>query len=190
MPTPNATARQLAHRYFFALLPDEVTGRRIHAFAERELGGKGLMRPERLHVTLALTADFDAPYPALAAALRRAGDAVAAAPVPLVLDRLSAGQRTAALRPAHDIPALRALQAEIARAMAREGVPMRRDWRFSPHVTLAYRDGEPVQRRSEDFGWTARDFVLIESLVGLTRHCLLARWPLEPARDPQGRLFS
>lgn len=40
----------LAHRFFFALRPDEVTARRTRAFAEQQFGEKGLLRPEHLHI--------------------------------------------------------------------------------------------------------------------------------------------
>ncbi len=49
--------------------------------------------------------------------------------------------------------------------MADQGVEMRPDWRFSPHLTLLYRDGEPVWRAVDNLGWPVRDFVLIESVV-------------------------
>jgi len=187
---PPAARALLAHRYFFALLPDEVSARRIHAFAEGQFGAKGLLRPERLHVTLALTADFSGSQPAMIEALLRAGDAASGAPFDLMLDTLSGGRRTTALRPAHVVPPLRALQGRIAEAMTREGVPMRADWSFGPHVTLLYRDGEPVWRAVDNLGWPVRDFVLIESLVGLTRHNVLGRWPLVMPPDPQGSLFD
>ncbi len=146
----------LAHRYFFALLPDAMTARRIHAFAERTFGPKGLMRPERLHVTLAITADFDAPDAAMVDALLRAGDAVAADPFELMLDRLSGGQRTVALRPAHSLPPLRKFQARIAAAMAEQRVPMRPGYSFSPHLTLVYRDGETIAPPTQGFGARVR----------------------------------
>lgn len=177
----------MAHRYFFALLPDEVTARRIHAFAESEFGAKGLVRTDRLHVTLAITADLDASYPVLVDALRRAGDAVSAAPFDVAFGQLSGGRRTVALRPARKVPPMRALQSAIARAMAAQGVPMRADWTFNPHVTLAYRNGEPTTRAVEGFAWNVREFVLIESLVGLTQHKVLGRWRLP---DAQPSLFS
>ena len=177
MPAAPAHA-PLKHRYFFALLPDEVTARRIHAFAEGQFGEKGLMRTDRLHVTLAITEDFDAPHPALADALCRAGEKVSAEPFEIRLDQLSGGRRTVALRPAHSIASLRSLQAQVSRAMTGEGVPMRPEWQFNPHVTLVYRDAEPVTRPIEAFGWTVREFVLIQSLVGLTRHQILGHWPL------------
>jgi 2'-5' RNA ligase len=177
----------MAHRYFFALLPDEVTARRIHAFAETEFGAKGLVRSDRLHVTLAITADLDASYPALVDALRRAGDAVSAAPFDVAFGQLSGGRRTVALRLARNAPPLRALQSMIGRGMTAQGVPMRADWSFNPHVTVVYRDGEPITRLVESFAWNAREFVLIESLVGLTRHQILGRWPLS---DAQPSLFG
>jgi len=176
----------MLYRYFFALLPDEITGRRVRAFSEAQFGEKGLMRADRLHVTLAITADFDAHFPALIEALRRAGETVAAEPFTLVLDQLSRGRDTAALRPAHSLPPLRALQSAIARAMNEQGVPMRPQWRFNPHVTLIYRKGQPVVRPVPDLGWPVREFVLIESVVGLTRHNLLGRWTLSA---PQPSLF-
>lgn len=178
------------HRYFFALLPDEVSARRIRAFAEGQFGPRGLLRPERLHVTLAITSDFDAHQPALVEALLRAGDEVAAAPFELLLNELNGGHRTTALRPAHSQPPLRTLQAEIAQAMTAQGVAMRPEWSFSPHVTLLYRDGQPVWRAVDDLGWPVHDFVLIESLVGMTRHQILRRWPLHAAPEQQLSLFQ
>jgi 2'-5' RNA ligase len=179
----------LAHRYFFALLPDPVSRSRIRAWAERALGAEGLQAADRLHVTLAITADFTTPQLPLADALMRAGGRVRAAPFDLVLDRLSIGGRSAALRPAHSQAPLRELQARIARAMMREGVAMRPDWKFSPHVTLAYHDSRPVTRPVKDRGWPVSEFALIHSLVGLTRHEVLGRWRLEHQPDAQLPLF-
>jgi len=179
-----------AHRYFFALRPDRQTAHRIHAFAVATLGEKGLLPPERLHVTLALTPDFPVPQPALMAALVQAGDSVAAPPFTLRLDRLSIGARTAALRPAKAIPALRTLQAAIAHEMKRAGAAMRPDWQFHPHLTLRYRADTPSRRAVDDFGWAVEGFVLLESLVGLSRHVLRGRWPLRAVPDPQGALFA
>ncbi len=179
-----------AHRYFFALLPNRETAHRIHAFAADRLGEAGQLAPERLHVTLALTPDFPTAQPALVAALARAGARVAAAaPFALRLDRLSIGTRTAALRPARAVPPLRALQAGIVREMVHEGVRMRASWAFNPHLTLRYRAAQPSQCAVADFGWTVEEFVLLESLVGLSRHLPRGRWPLRPAPDPQGTLF-
>src|SRR5690606_25023346 len=127
-PTPT-----IAHRFFFALKPDEETARRTHAFAEQTLGAKGLLVPAHHHVTLALTEDFAEEPPALVARLRHGGGLVAAAPFTLRLDRLVGSTRTVALRPGHAVRPLRNLQKAIAAAMAAQGIAMRRDWTFNPH---------------------------------------------------------
>ncbi|MBO9575850.1 MAG: 2'-5' RNA ligase [Sphingobium sp.] len=187
--TPNALKKPQAHRYFFALLPDAVTARRIHAFAERTLGEQRLMAIERLHMTLAISEDYDAPQPLLLDALLRAGATVAAAPVELVLDELSISRYTAALRPAHRLKPLHALQAEIDGAVARQGVALREGYHFSPHLTLRYHGGDLVHRPIFGFRWVAGEFVLIESFVGLSHYDVHGRWPLRAPEDPQGSLF-
>lgn len=178
----------LAHRYFFAALPDRVSASRIHAWAERTLGPEGLLEAKRLHVTLAITDDFPEAQPALAGAMLRSGERVAASSFDMVLDRLSVGTRSTALRPGHGQPPLTALHKDIAEAMAGEGVEMREGWRFSPHVTLAYRESLPATRPVTDRGWAVGNFALVHSLVGLTRHEVLGSWALGP--DPQLSLFS
>jgi 2'-5' RNA ligase len=175
----------LAHRFFFALKPDEVTANRTHAFAEREFGDRGLLAPERHHVTLAITDDYDQPYEGLIDALLRAGHRVAAAPFELVLDRLSGSARSVALRPEHVVPPLRDLQQAIAEAMAEEGLTARDGWRFSPHQTLGYRAGSPFSRRVEGFHWQVGGFVLVHSFVGLTHHETLHGWTLKAPENPQ-----
>jgi 2'-5' RNA ligase len=180
----------LAHRYFFAALPDPVSAARIHAWAERTLGPYGMQGAERLHVTLAITDDFAAPQSSLVEALIRAGERLAAAPFDLLLDRLSIGGRSIALRSGHIQPAMRELQARIARALAAEGTGMRQGWRFSPHVTLGYRESPSSTQPVANLGWTVSEVALIHSLVGVTRHEILGRWPLDPRPDPQLSLFS
>ncbi len=186
-----AVRPSLSHRYFFALKPDEVTGRRTHVFAGHEIGPAHCIRPEHQHMTLAITDDFSEPFGFLVEALRRAGDAVAGDPFVMDLDRLSASRGSVALRPSHIVPPLNDLQARLARAMTEMGVPMRRDWRFSPHQTLGYREGEPFSRLLPGFRWHVAEFVLVHSHVGRTRHEILGRWPLRGRpRDAQLSLFG
>ncbi|HEX7709529.1 MAG TPA: 2'-5' RNA ligase family protein [Sphingomonadaceae bacterium] len=185
------TTKTFLHRYFFAALPDPISRARIHAWTERRLGHRGLQPAERLHLTLGITADFSEPEPAVVEALIRAGNAIQAAAFDLPLDRLSIGGRSSALRPAKTVAPLRSLQAALTRAMVREGVTMRPGWTFSPHVTLSYRDSRPATQPVKDRGWHVGEFVLVHSLVGLTRHEILARWRLEDEEpDRQFSLFS
>ena len=178
-----------AHHYFFALLPDPVTARRIRAWIERKRGPDGLLSTERLHLTLAITPPFSAHQPALVDALLRAGATVSACPFALVLEQLSTGGRSFALRPRHSVPALRELQGQIVRAMAGQGAA-RRSGSFSPHVTLGYRQGLPSTEPVRDLGWRVSEFVLVHSFVGLTLHEVLARWPLTGAPEEQLSLFA
>jgi len=188
--TPPPSARPpLAHRWFFALKPDDVMAHRTHAFAAEQLGETGLLPPAHHHITLALTPDFPDEPADLIAALLRAGDAVAAAPFTLHLDRLSGSARTVALRPSRAVPPLRALQAAIAAAMAAQGIAMRPDWRFSPHETLCYRKGAPFQRPVAGFHWSVTGFVLVHSVIGRHRHETIGQWPLHAAEPAQGCLF-
>lgn len=179
------------HRFFFALKPDPVTARQTHAFAEAELGAKGLLEPDRLHLTLAITADMPTVPSGLIDALQRAGAAVCAEPFAVLLDHLSGGSGTVALRPRHVIRPLQALQASIAAAMTRERVTMREGWRFSPHQTLCYRRGmATIDRAVTGLHWQAKDFVLIHSFVGWHRHDILGRWQLcGVEEDVQPRLL-
>jgi len=185
-----AMSQPVIHRFFFALRPDDITARRTHAFAEAELGSKGLLQPERHHVTLALTEDLETIPGVLVDRLLRAGAAVRAAPFAFTLDRLSVGYGVVVLRPARIVRALRDLQAGIAHAMSDEGVGMRPGWSFQPHQTVSYRKAEqPTERAIPGFQWNATEFVLVHSYVGLHRHEIIGRWPLQAAEERQGTLL-
>lgn len=137
------------------------------------------MRPEHLHITLAILDDvaaFDSPF---TDRLMAVGAAVRAAPCDILLDRERATTRSTALCPVGRQPGLRALHGELDMAMKRAGIEQRDGWAFSPHMTLFYRDGAlATHDLDQPFGWTAREFVLIHSYLGLTRHDMVARWPL------------
>lgn len=96
----------------------------------------------------------------------------------MVFDQLCGNGRHVVLRPSEAVPALDALQRRLADALARAGVGGWRGARFRPHVTLAYRAGAALNEWTEPVSWTVRDFVLIESLIPLTRHELRGRRPL------------
>jgi 2'-5' RNA ligase len=181
-------ARAQCHRFFFALKPDAETAARTIAFAAGQLGTKGLVRPERLHVTLALTDDHPAPPADLMAALVRAGAAVKAEAFDLPLTRLVGEGHVAWIAPDEPPPPLMSLQAAVIAAMAAQGMHPRADWQFVPHETLAYRKGayrkgayrkgERFERTVADQGWRADALYLIHSHVGIGRHDVLGHWPL------------
>lgn len=183
-------ASLLAHRYFFAALPDAITARRTHVRTERRFGPEGILRADRLHVTLAITPDFATAQPGLEQSLLRAGDRVEAPPFDLAFDQLSLGHRSIALRPRRSIPPLRALQTRIVREMTAQGASLRPDWQFSPHMTLAYRTSLPATEPVQAIRWPVTEFVLVHSFVGLTRHVVLGRWALEEVHEEQLSLFA
>jgi len=167
----------LFHRLFFAVQPDMVTARQTHAFVEPFAEGAAMLPPERLHMTLAITPDYP-DFPRHAAdTLRTIGDTILGEPFDVQLDRLVASRTSVALRPARRVGELSALAALLDRAMTSAGL-CRPEYRFSPHQTAFYRQGEPWHRAVTGFVWHVREFVLIHSEYGRGRHHVLGRWPL------------
>ena len=117
------------------------------------------------------------------------GCEVAAAPFTVRLDRLVRGQRSVLLLPTVRQPELRALYRSIAEGMAAARAPLRGGTGFSPHMTLFYQGGSPIDRRVEPFEWLTEELLLVRSLVGLTRHEVLRRWPLAAPQPAQFTLF-
>lgn len=168
---------QPCHRLFFALQPPAPEARRMGLIRDQLGEPKASVSNERLHVTLGITDDYAVLPHDLVHRARQIGDSIAGDPFALCLDRLSAGARSVALRPSRRPPALTALQKRIDDLMLYWGM-RRGDWRFSPHVTLAYREGPVLLEPVTPVAWEAREIVLIHSLVGATRHIELGRWPL------------
>ncbi len=165
------------HRLFYALLPPPRQ-RNLIGLHRDQLGlAESIVRNDRLHITLGITDDFEhRPYDE-ARRMIEIGQSIAAAPIAVTLDRLSAGNDSIALRPSRRIGALAELGAQLRAKLERQEL-LRRDWSLKPHVTLLYRKGRPFQRTIEPLGWEATDFVLIHSILGATQHIELGRWPL------------
>ncbi|MFC3440380.1 2'-5' RNA ligase family protein [Sphingobium rhizovicinum] len=170
---------QPLYRLFFAIKPPPVVARRIDHYAEILAGGADRILPAHQHVTLGVTADAPAYPQETIDRLHMAAPAIMADPFDLLLDRLSYGGRSAALRPGRSNAPLARLQRQVADALKRSAAPPRDDWSFSPHQTLFYRDGPPAQRRIDGFGWRVEELVLICSHVGRTRHDVVGTWKLQ-----------
>jgi 2'-5' RNA ligase len=182
-PVPSVRATD---RLFFAIFANEA-GERIHQCAlqlcaQHSLTGKPLAT-DRFHVTLCHLGDYvgDAPPEIVVAALR-AGDAVKASPFAVGFDRaVSFGRRRKAplvLRGSGDNAPLMAFHRDVGAAMMQAGLGQWINPRFTPHVTLLYDDRNVTEQPVEPVSWTVREFVLIRSLLGQTRHIALGRWPL------------
>jgi 2'-5' RNA ligase len=73
---------------------------------------------------------------------------------------------------------LRDFHGELRGALARAGIRKSIRKSFTPHMTLIY-SGQRIARTAiPPISWTAREFVLIHSHVGQTRHEVLASWTL------------
>lgn len=177
--TPTTPPR---HTWFFALRPAAEDAARMAAFAERLLASHGVSGkrtgPDRLHITLDLVGhDVDA---AVVAAACRAADT-------LRWPALQAGFDAARTFPAPSGPfvlvgeeglgAVRGLRQALAMALADQG--LRPGRAYEPHMTLCYDPRHRVARTPiEPIGFPAREFALVKSHIGFSRHEVLRTWPL------------
>ena len=193
MPTdsevPMFHAPVICHRLFFALRPPLVLARQVTQAAHWFEDGRGVLRPEHVHVTLDLLDDLPVFDRDLAKRMLDVGAGVAADPFHIVLDRVVGSSGSIALRPGHRLPALHALCDEIVRQRGAAGIAGREGYRFNPHVTLGYRKGIPFNEAIAPVTWPVEDFVLIHSHVGAGRHDVLGRWALDGKDVRQGSLF-
>lgn len=176
----------VSHRLFFALQPQESDRVRIGRVRDGLEDVRDPVTNRRLHLTLAVTACYEH-FPAdMAHALHSLAATVMAEPVAVSLEKLSASAESVALRPGGRARReLRALHKALAEPMDRQGMLLPQ-YKFSPHVTLAYRKGKPFAWPIEPIAWESHEFVLIHSEVGAARHHRLGSWPLAWR---QGRLF-
>lgn len=177
-------------RLFFALYPDGETALRLAALASRlrlQLGLKG--RPhdsQRFHVTLHHLGDFvGLPEPVRVAA-EAAAAGLAWPKVELAFDQLLSFTRKERNRPlvltgGAGLDGVRALQRALGEAL--QGAGMKAERHFTPHLTLLYDDRAVPVQSVEPVRWTAGEFVLVDSLLGQSRHVPLARWPLHATTD-------
>lgn len=74
---------------------------------------------------------------------------------------------------------LHTLRDLLGEAMTAQGLGPFVGARFTPHVTLLYDDLRVPETAIEPIEWVAQEFVLVDSLLGQTRHVPLGRWPLK-----------
>ncbi len=174
-------------RLFFALMPNDAAAAQAQALAldcsqAQAVKLKANAR-ERFHITLFHVGDYAGlPTHVLERACQAAGQ-VLAAPFEVRLDRLSSfkgGPRRIPLVLMSDTPRNlidfhELLQAQLHKAGLAEPGPKRA---FRPHLTLLYGQHAVPSQQIEPLSWTAREFVLIRSLIGQGRYIVLNRWPL------------
>lgn len=174
-------------RLFFAIFPDMDAAERIaqlawHLRNEHGLKGKPFAT-ERFHVTLHHLGDYvGLPH----GDVGRAVDAAAAVVMPpfeVTFDRTASflgrpRNRPFVLRGGDGLAALMAFQQVLSTQLKKIGVGDSRMKAYTPHVTLLYDDFTVAEHAVETISWSARECVLVHSMLGRARHVPLARWPL------------
>jgi 2'-5' RNA ligase len=174
-------------RLFFAVLPDEKTVEAICA-ARRQLCEKtGLcgpeILPEHLHVTLWHVGDAIVPPTSgdIDALMQRAST-VEAPPFEIAFRRAKSLSRGAfVLYGGKGSTDLEALSAWLRDVLTRPGAEKKRP--FMPHMTLLRSETILPPRAIKPIAWTAREIVLVHSLLGKTIHRHVGRLPLRPGRQ-------
>ncbi len=169
------------HRVFFALQPEAADIARLHRIGQRlrRQAPGSLLSPERLHISLDLVHAGDAPpAEAMMQEAVRQARTVAMPPFTVVLNRIqswAASQGPLVLTGDEGVIGVQLLQAKIAAARGRAP-----DTGFVPHMSLIWRAPLVAETGIDPVRLRVRQFVLIHSIRGESRHRVLARFPLEP----------
>ena len=171
---------------FFGAFPDAATAARVvrqgQALCEdHRLTGR-LFAASRLHVTLVRLGEYEGLPPRLLAWAREAAATVAMAPFEVNLDQAlsfhgRSGHRPFVLRGGEG-GALADLRQALRTGMIQARL---RSWaspHFTPHMTLLYDERLVPAETIAPIRWTVREFVLVHSMLGRTRHVPLGRWRL------------
>ena len=172
------------HRLFFAVRPPEEA--LPYLVEEQRLFRPGhAVLPEHLHLTTVIVNDHEFFPAAIADRMRAVGDGIIADQFPIILDQVAASRRSVVMVPSEPLRGFDAFQRCVATGMARARLRERDGRRPRAHLTLLYRHGAPLREWTLPLSWVATEFVLIHSLLGETRHEVLARWRLRgPLRAP------
>ena len=166
---------------FFALVPPPALRT---AFArevvrlQAEWGGRPTATP-KLHMTLLFLDAFPVPLdPDVVTAARAAGSAVALPCFGLAVDRADRFDRRVGWLGCSEVPAgMQVLHDALAEAVARREVPMRRESRFVPHVTVLRDPKRPLPHAIAPLPWVVDSFAMMASAEGAYE--VLGRWPLD-----------
>ncbi|PQV46089.1 2'-5' RNA ligase family protein [Paraburkholderia sp. BL21I4N1] len=179
---------------FFAVFPDTQTATGIAKFAQQLcVAARVRSKPlaaGRLHVTLQHLGNFAGGLPqARVDAAMQAAAAIRMEPFTVEFDSvvsfaarpragplvLGGGEGVAGLHALHEALLAALLDAGGGAAAVSPAVS------YTPHVTLAYGMPWAATRAIEPVSWNVREFALMHSLLGRTRHVALARWRLAGA---------
>lgn len=168
----------LCHRLFLAFRPPTAIVAAIGPWRDVTGAGTAVVTDDRLHMTALMLGNFQHTPADLIARIAEVMSRSMLSRCRIVLDMLVGGPGTTLLVPSEPLRGMEALQAHLTALVARAGIAPAPRWRFSPHMTLHYDFGERGQRPIDPISWTATELVLIESLVGHSRHRTRGRWRL------------
>lgn len=168
-------------RLFFGIWPDARAAESLRQLTAR-LRRDGVMsgRPvdtDRLHLTLHHLGEFADQVPqSLLPSAQEAAATVKTAPFDVIFDRIGGTRDRLLLRASDKLTALRDFRQALSTALVKAG--LRRDIDFNPHVTLSYDSGDIPETLIQPIGWSVREFVLVESLLGQHKHIRHGVWPI------------
>ncbi|MDB5805891.1 MAG: 2,5 ligase [Betaproteobacteria bacterium] len=186
--TPAAT-RKAMKGLFFALRPVPEMRAALSGLGQglREQHGLegALLKPENFHMTLHPFRQTEGDWPVeIIEAARVAAASLTQSSFEVAFDRAMSFNRKKATEPLvlvavdQDQEALLAFQHALGTAMERTGLGQYVERHPTPHLTLLYDRRRIDMQAIEPIGWTAHEFVLIESLTGKSTHVELGCWPL------------
>jgi 2'-5' RNA ligase len=185
--TPPPIDQEPINKFYFALLPDAAIAARSHELAghlrrQHRFSTKP-RRADLFHVTLYPIGSFHCLPEEVAFAAMEAASRVRKPPFSVVFDRAvsfgNGDNRPLVLWSKDGNAELKALHQELADAMRLTGIAPAKESSVEPHMTLLYQGHlVPDIMLEEPVSWTARDFVLINSLQGEARHDHLCYWTL------------
>jgi len=168
----------LCHRLFLAFRPPLALVAAIGRWRDVTGAGTAVVADDRLHMTALMLGNFQHTPTDLIARIADVLSRSMLCRCRIVLDMLVGGPGTTLLVPSEPLRGMEAVQARLAALVAHAGIAPAPWWRFSPHMTLHYDSGERGQQPIDPISWTATELVLIESLVGQSRHLTRGRWRL------------
>ena len=180
---------QHKHCLLFALKPNDASG----AMAENIIRGltasqqlqSGFLEPSSWQLMLARVIDAPAFPQDIADQAIEIATGIRMPPFEIAFDRgmslrESGNKHTVMLCATPDDSGVMLLARRISAALAIEGIGGRMvKSGFNPKMTIGYATRQiPAFALSQQFYWTAREFVLIHSLLGQQQHAVLGKWPL------------
>ena len=171
---------------FFAVLPPRDVCPTIEGLGTRlqqahQLRGQRIGQ-DRLHVTLAPAFAPNCAFAATVARARSVAAAIQYGRFPVCFEwsesfRLRRGHHPFVLRGDAGIQPLLGFRDEMHAQLGRAGFRVARS--YTPHVTLIWADRCVEANPIMPVHWTVRDFALVLSIVGRSRHIHVGRWPLQ-----------